>query len=99
MEREPEIWYREGQRVCNMGVGDRDGERTRDMIERFRECAIWVSFHDLSFSNPIWDKHIGLKQLTRNPSMNVLVKNMIVKILSNHSFRMYRYQIHWQKVP
>ncbi len=28
--------------MCKMGVGDRDGERTRDMVERVRECAIWV---------------------------------------------------------
>ncbi len=24
-----------------MGVGDRDGERTRDLVERVRECATW----------------------------------------------------------
>ncbi len=25
-----------------MSVRDRDGESTRDMVERVRECAIWV---------------------------------------------------------
>ncbi len=46
---------REGQRVCNMGVGDRDGERTRDMVvERVRECAIWVLEIEMEREQEIW---------------------------------------------
>ncbi len=37
-----------------MGVGDRDGERTRDMVERVRECAIWVLEIEVEREPEIW---------------------------------------------
>ncbi len=53
-QRENQRYGREGQRVCSMGVGDRDGERTRDMIERVRECAIWVLEIEMEREPEIW---------------------------------------------
>ncbi len=40
--------------MCNMGVGDRDGERTRDMVERVRECARWVLEIEMEREQEIW---------------------------------------------
>jgi hypothetical protein len=40
--------------VCNNGVGDRDRERTRVMVERVRECAIWVLEIEMEREPEIW---------------------------------------------